>query len=431
MRSRGQTLYGKLRTGGSQNVGGSLSTFASYKVYTFPYFGMFPAVGFTEPTSSISSVEAYRTESIQDEPHGKGRNNTCIHEITERGNARYDYARLSASGMTWQLYRNVHTLIPLSTPLAFLSVSEYDKYQMLVRAWRDIQPTFKPGGGVSGFNMLLEAKDIKRLPRQILKCARSLRHTASRMYSHEAQKTLSELVLMNDYAIQPLARDLAVLSTMAGSVGQRLAAFNRQGAQLNTRHYNESRPSIRTTTVVGDFVDIVQKDALFTGSLTCRYREDVANAGGNFLEYYGLTADLGQLWDAIPFSFLVDQVFTVGKTLERLSRTPVSHIDRGDFVVSFKEQTTYVRNLVKDSRSRYFVGGCTSQDISVGSHYPVAWMTKSRYVRHVSIPPALGGVPLPQFKLPSVRNLVDDIALLRSGSGWRKRNKSLFNGPSD
>lgn len=278
--------------------------------------------------------------------------------------------------------------------------------------------------------MILEAREFQRLPQQILSTVRNLGKIARNVFHHESHKTLAELQLVYDYAYKPTINDVAALSVISGECARTLARFNKQGAQQNTRHYREELPTEFLFANVGATQRIYQeKRAVYVASLRCTYQQAAEDALGNLLTYHGLTLSPAQIWEAVPFSFLIDQVFLVGKALERLSRTAVTKVEYGVFMESMKVETVAVHTWLKVPSLRYFTGGCDSHGVNVDGNYPVAFTQKTTYDRYTSLPPALGGVALPQFKMPSFHNLVDDLALLRSGVGWKSDPRVLFNGP--
>jgi hypothetical protein len=373
-----------------------------------------------------------------DEQHGLGKENPCFHETYKWGNADYHYIEADE----WvSMYGNWHFVthcrdicpVPFSSPYGFLGLTEYEKYQLATKAWRAVQPTFDPKSGFSGVNMLLESRELTRLPSQIRSAAKKLEEL---MYRHDlalidVSKPLAELQLTSDFGVKPLVSDLAALSVLAEQSAGRLARFNRQGAQWNSLHYAEDLTPSLARYPYGRATDYRERRGRYHAGLRCKYQQRAEDLGGSLLAYYGLTLSPAQIWEATPFSFLVDHVITVGKTLEMLSRTAVTDITRGEFVESFTYNTAYVRCLTNTPNIRYFSGGCDSRGVNCGSDYPIAWYERQAYDRFISRPPALSGVPVPRFKYPTIRNLVDDLCLARTHVGWQRSSNRMQYGLKD
>jgi hypothetical protein len=367
--------------------------------------------------------------------HGLGQENPCFHETVKYGNGDYNYIesdeKTSMYG-NWQFVKGCRDVvpIPLSSPYGFLQLTEYEKYQFSVRAWRAVQPTYDPKSGFSGVNMLLESRELVRMPGQIRSVAKRLSDLIHRhdLALVDVSKPLAELRLMSEYGTKPLANDIAALTVLAEQSAGRLARFNRQGDQWNGLHYAEDLVPSLARYDYGRLVDYRERRGRYHGGLRCRYRQAAEDLGSSLLAYYGLTLSPAQIWEATPFSFLVDHVIDVGKTLERLSRTAVTEITRGDFVESYTYNTAYVRCFKSEpngSNIRYFQGGCSPRGIDCGTDHPIAWYERQSYDRYISRPPAVGGVPLPRFKYPTIKQLVNDLALARTKVGWQPSHSRI------
>lgn len=431
MRTRSRVGQGYWTRGGIGLQTAPYYVKATWGLTNEPYLGVFGKMG-------VASKAVYKTDvkefsSIIDIEHGKGSINYCSHQKLKIGNGEFDH--VTADGNTqysnWGFYKCRRIAPPASSSLVTLVNHPIANYGRQVRAWRDLQPTYENTSGFSGVNTLLEAREFKRMPGQILRLSRSLVEAARNVLRKDSSKTLAELALTYEYGFRPTVQDAVALSLTAGQAGAHLKRFNTQGDQWNTRHYKEEMPEETLSSPWGEYIDYQRKSGIYVASLRCNYHQVADNAFATFLTYHGLTLSPAQIWEAIPFSFLIDQVFTVGKTLERLSRTAVTKINYGAFLESYKMTTTNVRCMRKASTLRYFNGGCSSVGVDVGDDHPLSYAQLESYTRYISSPPALSGVPLPQFKSPSIRNLVDDLALLRSGVGWRADNRTLFNGPKD
>lgn len=403
-----------------------------YQITGEPCVGVFDRMGTS--VAAVLDTTLKDTSVIIDVPHGRGSSNPCTHVKLTYGNGEYnaittyDTPGVLSSTYTWE--KNRRLAPPNASGVILLANTQLSDALRTQRAWRDLQPQFKNRTGFSGINSLIELRELKSAPKQILRLSRGIVAAARNVFRHESHKTLAELHLANAYAFQPLVKDASALSVTLQQSAGALARFNKQGETWNTFHYKEDLPMEKLQSSWASGVrDYTERRGVYRASVPCRWKETSTDAIGTFLVYHGLTLSPAQIWEALPFSFLVDQVLTVGKTLERLSRTPVSHQDVGQFTESIKRTSVTVRCVLKGTSLRYFSGGCDPQSVDVGPHHPISFAMRDEYLRYPSLPPALGGVPLPQIKLPGLSNLVNDLALLRTGVGWRNDPRTLFNGP--
>jgi hypothetical protein len=394
-------------------------------------FDMFVGQPYGSPSSSYLD-----TDIIVDNPHGRQQISPCRHEKTRYGNGEYDMVRLimGVPG-TWNAQyswdKGMCSSPPLASLLTLPAFGAWDLYQAQTRAWRELQPQMKNAAGFSGSNFLYEMKELKGAPAQILRLGHGVLAAAKNIFRHESHRTLAELQLVNSYAYQPLVRDVASMSVILGESSRAMERFNSKASTWNTMHYTESLPVITVETAGATFVNYQATRGSFNASVRCKYDEIRQSAAGTFLEYHGLTLTPRQIWEMIPFSFLVDQVLTVGKSLELLSRTPVPNAKYGTFLCSTKLEAARVACIKQNYYVRYFNGGSDSLGLNCGPHHPISWVSKTVYDRFISLPPALMGVPVPQFKKPSFTAILNDLALLRTGAGWKSNAKTHFNGPKD
>lgn len=436
MRSRYRTSPNTYVAGGKALQTTLQSAWTVYKMGSGePCSGMLTTAIIGTPAKPVLSPTWVDVDSIVDNPHGLGQISPCRHTKTKYGNGMYNTIQLmnGVAGdklATYQWAIGMRANPINAGGLTLLQNNAYDVYQRSCRAWRDMEPQYKNLTGFSGSNFIHELRELKPAPQQILRLSRKLRDAAAKIFRHDNHKTLAELQLANAYAFQPLVRDVSVLSLTLGEAGRALKRFNDQGKQWNTFHYSEQIPVEDLFVDGGTYCQFQKKRGLYCASVRNKWEETSQDAVGNFMQFYGLTLSPQQIWEMIPFSFLVDQVYTVGKTLERLSRTPVSKVQRGMFVESLKLETINLLCMKQQYNLRYFSGGCDPQGIDPGKHHPIAFSKKSSYDRYISLPPALGGVPVPQLKLPTIANLVNDVALLRANIGWRPSRRG-FNGLTD
>jgi len=214
--------------------------------------------------------------------------------------------------------------------------------QFVLRGIQAIRPKFK--SKVSLPNFLFELKDIKRtietishslndfaklpwvskgLPnpyKQKYLFKKGVRTKGDSLSAHTADNYLAA-----QFGYMPMMRDIFTLMSVLSDFNKQLEKFQRDAGTTQTGHYQEMIDAIggtRDFPWVGSYGSHRSEDQFsrIRLGLTVKYSY-VINMPNlymptTFLKYIGFRNNPRILWDAIPFSFLVDWVFRFGKMLE-------------------------------------------------------------------------------------------------------------------
>jgi len=304
---------------------------------------------------------------------------------------------------------------PCDNPLSLaLPVAPLDLVALRGRAMDAMLPSFD--SGFDGLNSLLELKDFRRVI-AIVSNARngSIGQWARGLTRQDAHRTLGEIHLTYGFAIAPLIRDLAALCNAADYAQRRLDAFVLQGIKGSTHHYSEIISETNTSVTSGSTIKVTTKRVTYTAQARVRY---AISAGlysrmSSMWELFGLTATGSRVWNAIPFSFVVDAFFGVDKWIQSIAKHTGGIVtDVYNTSEAMRCETIVTSHLKKFYTSNgrpvevIYSTGITAN--SFGSTYKPAntvgilWsIRRYSYVRTpgVWLPRT---VPLPQWKIPGI-----------------------------
>jgi hypothetical protein len=209
--------------------------------------------------------------------------------------------------------------------------------QFVRRAYQNIRPKFK--GEVSLPNFLFELKDLKRiLPSRarISELAKSLARInqnpftkrfrrAAKEAGNEVTNEVAGQYLSANFGYLPLISDVFKLVGDIQHFNQRLDTFILYGKKPQVGHYTEVVPRAELDQLEewsNWFEKGWHKDSVSDVKWTCtiKYGYQVLipklNIPNVFIKYLGFRRNPRVLWDALPFSFVIDWIFRFGKFLE-------------------------------------------------------------------------------------------------------------------
>lgn len=359
--------------------------------------------------------------------------NSCNHTKLQAHNyayqAVYPYTNPASCG-----YRD-YFRIPLRAGLTAPKVkapdwAEYADAQR--RAWWSMQPRYE--AEISILNFIYEMKDFKTIAKRLMKFEVS--KIGSKLVSLKKQlrksmmnnkspatvgdtlstitKTSAEARLVYSFAVMPLIADItAILKTLAITVQEAQARFALQGTLESDSHYSESLPihkdgSYGTTDNTKFIWYGSSSSSLFTATMQYKYRYKMREGWDLFKRGWGLEVNAEVIWNAIPFSFLVDYFYKVGQAIHNMSTDPNVFLKVHQYCESILVTSTN-GTLIDPGRLAYFY----APTANLWSNGMVAMngITGTHYQRRLVAPNK--GMATPKAKLPSNGQLLNMAALAR------------------
>lgn len=324
-------------------------------------------------------------------------------------------------------------------PLLKAEASEFTR----ARAWATMLPRFE--SDFKALNFLFELKDFKDIGANIAgllrgnspftHLLRDLGHnsnvkqfvakrsipshknvTAAQAFDGGAN-SIAEAWLLNSFAIQPTLKDVAAFSAaIATEYLDALKKFQDTGIKPNTRHYSE--PLVDESVLRWSYSNTDESWYLnrvtFTASLEYTYKYNLSDCMRAFAKYWGLTGTAEEFWNMLPFSFLLDYVFQVAKSLR------LSEVDKNlDLTVVNYSESTLSETGIYLGMSRYasvptigyiIDGKVYNHD---GKFRPFMGRHGSSYTR-VLTQPHKYGLTLPQWKTPKLNQWYNIGALVKT-----------------
>ena len=365
----------------------------------------------------VGAYEFAGYESIVDDPKGYGAFKNVQHIRVESFNLPY--------GCALRMYEDRFDVYPfyrdstdrLDAP--FAPKHAEGSSNAAARAWWTMQPRFE--GNISMLNFLYELKDVKSM----IKAGYDLMSKISaagisrtinkfiRDHKVDVTKPVSEVYLTYTYGIAPLIADFkSIIQNLLATVDEAQKQFALRGENGNTSHYREVLASSDNThrdrwpmwTTYGTCSSTV-----FHATLAYFYDYKVRDASSAFLKYWGLTGSAEALWNAVPFSFLVDYFIKVASALRTMDT---------DENVRMRDYHYCESLLTELSSGTYFTPGGYNEyafllDGVEGSYGAQTAGTRARrYDRVVTSPNK--GIALPRLNQTSSKQYANMAALLRS-----------------
>lgn len=404
MRTRNKELPAALQSNGSTIV----MDYGNFDQYLRDMGAPYVAVLGTMNPGNPVATSLIGTSVITDEPHGRQSVNFCRHVSEKYDSPPYDM--ISNYGSTWMWRRGVRA-VPVSMAGFTHPQLSLPSYGMTHEAWQGMQPDIS--SGLSLTNSIIELKDFRRLARLLVGGAKALTSFASKVANQGITKTMAQLNLANNLALQPTLQDLSNISLKLPNFRESLRRFDAKGAKPSKRGYRKVYPTLTTVYTDGEFWYRKEVRSTYTVGGLCTYQRRTLGAYDDFLQYAGLTLTPKQAWDALPFSFLVDYVLNVGDTLERLSGSENISASWTQLCASTKTEVSVTKLLPNSGDVKYFAGGLGGPS---PEGLPVAVTTSTIYERFPTNPPVWAGLEssLPKWLLPTDKQLGNAISLLRT-----------------
>lgn len=301
------------------------------------------------------------------------------------------------------------------------------------RAWWSMQPRFE--GEFQALNFLYELKDFKDIAKHLTRFSlsgiranlasvkKTIRRAERRAMSNSpvkqaleltnaATKTAAEVVLTKNFAIDPTVRDVVTLhGQLVQLVEQVQSEFFERGKDIQSSHYTEILsetqslvPGSRNNYWKGVGTRQVVK---FTATMQYTYEYKVRNWIDALKRYYGLNVNASVVWNALPFTFLVDYFLKVGQAIDFMQTDPNVSLRQVQYCESLlSTASSGTHYLGGNGESACFINGKPSTYGQIISGYEGTWY--QRIVKHPN-----KGAALPRLSLPSSKQMGNCVALLR------------------
>lgn len=352
---------------------------------------------------------------IQYENKGRQADNNCIHISRKSshtpGKYTLDFSKPGIPGDKYT-YGNVAGWAPnfaaqLFTTHGLLSGVPVGFFQ---RSYQVMRPKLESELSIPNF--FIELRDVRRLFPSIVSSVENILLRRS--------KGVSDAILTKTYGIDPLVGDLKRMATALSSLKKEAQKLRQNSGKPNKRFYSEtidvsSEKSEENwgSIIFGHEVDPCQ--IKYTAAMTYSYEYDVsAIPDFNLMlaSYLGFRAKkLPEiLWDAIPFSFVVDWVLKIGDFLSQFDdgvipcRVVVTH-----YTLSGKYERK-AKSYFRENPDFKHIASMSPSYFSTGTH------VLRHYVRLGVCPDllALTSTALPRIDGLSIRELVLGASLINS-----------------
>lgn len=331
------------------------------------------------------------------------------------------------------------------TELAPLSESIIREQSVL--ALRDMMPSILDyGGGVSVANFLLELRDIKSM----FKLWRRPRGRDVGFFRNLYHNTAAG-VLNWEFGWKPFIQDMGNIARLFDDVHGRIKQWNadaRKGV-IYVRHADRTTHANMVDSKTEEVDPYLGWTSISAGGSVRRFRKTTEETKGArlvytlafkpqywecddaiefarfFLQALGVGNMASVLWDAVPFSFLLDWVYGLGDFLDSLEQEvmglPIRIVEFGYSVKADRIQTYRLRE-------EHNTLGYTF-DYDTFCHE-----TMTKYYRRQRIPPPIEHIDdvdwdaLLHFKLPSLKQAYLGLNLgvaLATGTDWSKTKSAL------
>lgn len=236
-------------------------------------------------------------------------------------------------------------------------------------------------------------------------------------------KRLAEGHLINAFAIQPLISDLsAIFQQVHQMVDEAQAKFKESGAGTTRRWSKQLDPVANLTQLSpqNGYRESVgsRRTSTFTAVAKMKYKYTPRSKFNAFCTYWGLVPTAEAVWNALPFSFLVDYFLSIGKSLNRMRTDPnLSDYAINEYSESLLTSYTsgrYISTAEVTETGNVNMGIIVEDKYFLKPHAPVlidGWEV-SHYTRWLNAKPYYGPA-LPKLLAPKRSQWINMAALAR------------------
>lgn len=332
----------------------------------------------------------------------------------------------------------------LASELPLLSLIRLD--QQRANAFAKLIPEISESPDFSGLNFIWELKELKGAVKLTGSGIAAIANHWIKQFRGvgvdplKTMRTASSLTLQYDFGLKPFVSDCASIVQKYEEARTELTLLSQRGLKGETHHYSGVPYVVVTYTTSGSTRTYTIKRIKFLAQADVRWKIDlppmppVMQLG----EKWGLSLSLERIWQATPYSFLVDWILNIGKTLERLdtSKRVTPTISRySETVVTETWKITGLHTSAYNgytTKNAYGVEGTLPDDIRelIPTLLCVqAWSKATKYLRQPSAWPGDSSpfmhVSFPEWKMPftgsgGIRRIRDGLSLLGQAASRRR-----------
>lgn len=233
----------------------------------------------------------------------------------------------------------------------------------------------------------------------------------------DVTKLSASAVLSYNLAFKPTIQDcLAWHAAVQSDVWKLLSKKKQMGEEGERSHYSEH------TTLVSDLSVGTNNSYVYatgrnvkltrTATMVSKYKLLWQKFEDMYPTWWGLELGADEIWNMLPLSFVLDYIWTIGKSLEYMDREDKILVLGEDYCESVKVLAGSGYFLVQSYRTPHLViDGAYIQKRSKDTYHLVSGTQGKYYERKVQDP--YKGPALPKLKLPSPKQAVNMLALAR------------------
>lgn len=294
-------------------------------------------------------------------------------------------------------------------------------FRQLMASWvpdwdsavNNVLPSFR--NEFSLINFALEADELPRLANSLWQLLRNLPNHLRFLSGAGIQNRYLE----TQFGVMPLISDVEAVIDQYREFGERLGrarALLQRGVRASDSYQGPVWIDIPMTANSTAWPNGLRYRGRFTFrgdyefKISCTVKGNIPDDPiREYLDYIGLYPDLGTLWNALPFSFLIDYILPIGQALEGSSWiTPQMVLSKGSS--SFKIDGTWSFRVEEvfspTSGTSWIVPEPDMTNLRDG--YVVG--TYKRYMRYKEFP-VLDGMDLPTLRFPNSEQQVNAAAI--------------------
>lgn len=187
--------------------------------------------------------------------------------------------------------------------------------------------------------------------------------------------------------------------------------FRVKGNEPNTRHYSKplhQMRSLKQTSTLTQYLSTwvgTKHDVNFVATMESTYGYRARNRFDAFCRFWGLVPTAEAVWNALPFSFLVDYIFDIGHSLNLVRKDPNVALKLNQYCESVNSvcvNGTFIGNGINPASFSAIIDNRIHTPESTSfTCYPHSGLLNSSYTRIVKPPNKNFRLPELNYKLSS------------------------------